>query len=390
MKHEILFVMSANSFGQLYRFTTFGESHGPLIGLVIDGCPANINLDLNFIQQQLDRRRPGQSKITTPRTEADQIQVKSGVIPTTCQGQECLVTTGAPLLLLIDNKDRDSSKYEKFKQYPRPSHVDYTAMARYGSNVDLRGSGRFSGRLTAPMVAAGSIAQLILNQWSELVGNPMVKIAGYTKQIGSIRDEQIYTVADMLKTRETNLVKTMNPGLAEKMIELIEAVRADQDSVGGIISCRVEGLPAGIGNPTFRSLESDIAAAIWSIPAVRGLQFGTGFQAVTMRGSEHNDAFEMVKGEVRTKTNHAGGIVGGISNGMPIVFDVAFKPTASISKQQDTVNLNACENTHLKIEGRHDPCIVPRAIPIVEAMTLNVIIDQLMLQGQIPAVIPEE
>ncbi len=353
-----------NSFGRKLVITIFGESHGKGIGVTIDGIPSDLEINKELIQKDLNRRRPGQSKISTPRDEKDEFQIISGV-----QNNK---TTGAPLTLFIENTNVRSKDYSLFRKIHRPSQIDYPALLRYGENVDLRGSGIFSGRLTAPIVMAGGIAKQILAKYN-------VQIGACVKQVGNIRDLGEYTVDEMQELTEKNIVRAVNPEVAKEMIDLIDSVRDEEDSIGGIVEVRVENYPKGIGDPWFQSLESMISWGITSIPAVRGIEFGTGFAAAEMKGSEHNDPYIInpITQKVETSTNNCGGIIGGISIGTPIVFRVAIKPTASIGKPQKTLDFETQEMTELKIEGRHDPCIVPRALVGIEAMTAIVLLDAL-------------
>jgi chorismate synthase len=356
--------METNSFGRKYRITIFGESHGPGIGVVVDGIPSGIEIDSIYIQAELNRRRPGQSSISTPRNEEDRFEFISGVQ----DGK----STGAAIAMMIRNKDTRSKDYDLFRKLPRPSHSDYPAILRYGQAVDLRGGGKFSGRITAGIVMAGAIAKQILFSHN-------VKLAGYVDQVGDIRDRQEYSVEEIHLSVEQNIVRTIKSDIAQRMIALIEQVKVDSDSIGGAVSIRIENFPPGIGDPWFHSLETDLAAGVMSIPATRGIEFGTGFQAASMRGSEHNDPYIWENGVITTKSNHAGGVIGGISVGTPITFRVAIKPTASIGKTQSTLNIETKQTEELKIEGRHDPCIVPRALIAIEAITAIVLVDHLLI-----------
>ena len=355
--------IGAHSFGRNFCITIFGESHGPGIGVVIDGIPADLLIDREAIQKDLTRRRPGQSRISTPRDEKDLFEVLSGL-----QNEK---TTGSPLTLYIRNKDTRSKDYSLFREIHRPSQIDYPALLRYGENVDLRGSGKFSGRLTAPIVMAGAVAKSLLKSAG-------VNLAAFVSQVGAVKDDGSYTCEQILDTVENTMVRTVDPKVAEDMIALIDKVRDDEDSVGGIVSVRVEQYPVGIGDPWFQSLDGDLAAAIMAIPATRGIEFGTGFKAAEMRGSAHNDMYILKDGKVATKTNHCGGIIGGISIGTPIEFRVPIKPTASIGVEQTTLNFKTKKMDSLKIEGRHDPCIVPRALVGIEAITAIVLADHLL------------
>ncbi len=364
-----------NSLGTIFKITSFGESHGKLIGVIIDGVPAGLKLDLDFLQRELDKRKPGQSKLTTPRYEPDNPEIMSGLFNN--------ITTGAPICLIIKNKNVDSSKYEKYKNFLRPSHVDYPALKKYGGYSDFRGSGRFSGRVTAGFVMAGAVAKQVLDLYN-------ISIFAYTKSIGEIIDNETYNFHELKKSislREKSQVRAINTEKAKLMENLIEEVKNQKDSVGGTIKCIVNGVPAGIGGPIFNSLESNISKGIFSIPAIKAIEFGAGFKASKMRGSEHNDPWISKNGKIQTVKNDSGGIIGGIATGMAIEFTLAVKPTATIGLHQKTVNIETMENVEIEITGRHDPCIVPRAIVVVEAMTAIVLLDQLLIEGLIPCVL---
>ncbi|MBD3195494.1 MAG: chorismate synthase [Candidatus Lokiarchaeota archaeon] len=367
--------MADNSIGRKFRISSFGESHGKIIGVLIDGIPAGLDLNLEFIQNELNKRKPGQSKLTTERKEDDEFTILSGIFNNK--------TTGAPICLVIENKDKDSSKYEKFKHILRPSHVDYSALKRYGGFADFRGSGRFSGRITAGFVMAGAIAKQILNLLD-------INMIAYTQSIGEIEDFENYESHDirkLMEKREKSLARTLNPKISEKMELLIQNIKNQKDSLGGTIQCLVKNFPAGVGGPVFNSLESDLAKGIFSIPAVKGIEFGAGFKSAKMKGSEHNDPWKVDNNSITTTKNDSGGIIGGISTGMPISFRVAIKPTASIGKKQKTVDIKNMKNIELELEGRHDPCILPRAVVIVEAITSVILVDHLICQGKIPEII---
>ncbi len=367
--------MGDNTFGERFKITSFGESHGNVVGIVIDGIPAGLDFDLSLIQMELDKRKPGQSDLTTSRSESDIAKLFSGVF----NGK----TTGAPICLIIENKDVDSSKYEEFKKILRPSQIDYSALKKYGGFADYRGSGRFSGRLTAAMVMAGALAKQVLRKFN-------ISIIAYTKSIGEIVDDESHKIdneKEIIDIREKSSVRALNSKKSAIMENLIKTVKNEKDSIGGTIKCIVKNIPAGIGRPVFNSLEANISKAIFSIPAVKGIEFGAGFKASIMKGSEHNDPWIIKDGEIKTEKNDSGGIIGGISMGMPIEFTVAFKPTATIGKSQKTVNIETMENTRIEITGRHDPCIVPRAIVVVEAMTAIVLLDELLIAGTIPQVL---
>ena len=350
----------ANTFGTLFTVTTWGESHGPAVGAVVDGCPPRLPLTAEDIQVELDRRRPGQSDIVTPRKEEDRVEFLSGVF----EGR----TTGTPISLLVRNADQRPSAYDEMRDKFRPSHADFTYQAKFGLR-DHRGGGRSSARETVGRVAAGAIARKVL----ALAGG--VEVRAFLTQVHDIAlPTDALAAFPTLAEVEATPVRCPHPETAARMIERIKAVRSDGDSVGGIIECRVRGLPAGLGEPVFDRLEADLAKAMLSLPATKGFELGSGFVGATLRGSEHNDAFEMRDGRVRTRTNRSGGTQGGISNGEELVFRTAFKPTATILQRQATVD-TAGAATELIGRGRHDPCVVPRAVPIVEAMTALVLLD---------------
>lgn len=355
-----------NTFGHLFRITTFGESHGGGVGVVIDGCPPLLEITQEEIQVELDRRRPGQSKITTPRKEADICEILSGVF----EGK----TLGTPIAMLVRNQDTRSQDYDEMTVKYRPSHADATYDAKYGIR-NWQGGGRSSARETIGRVAAGAIAKKILKQVAD------VEIVGYVKRIqnlDSIVDPNTVTMAEV----ESNIVRCPDAEAAEKMIELIEQVRREGDSIGGVVECVARNVPKGLGEPVFDKLEADLAKAVMSLPASKGFEIGSGFAGTLLTGSEHNDEFYMDNGEIRTRTNRSGGIQGGISNGENIILRVAFKPTATIRKEQHTVT-DTGEETVLAAKGRHDPCVLPRAVPMVEAMIALVLCDHLLRhQGQ--------
>lgn len=348
-----------NSFGHLFRITTWGESHGPAIGVTVDGCPPRLPITAAEIQAELDRRRPGQSDITTPRKEADSVEILSGVY----QG----MTTGTPICMLVRNTDQRSSAYNEMKAAFRPSHADFTYQTKFGVR-DPNGGGRSSARETIGRVAAGAIAKKILAGSGVEIRACVTRIHDIAAPAESLVD------FPSLDAIEANAVRCPDALTAEAMIERIKAVRSEGDSVGGVIQCRVRGVPVGLGEPVFDRLEADLAKAMLSLPATKGFEIGSGFDGTLLRGSEHNDLFENRDGRIRTVTNRSGGVQGGISNGEQIVFNVAFKPTATILQAQQTVNLDG-EPTELMGKGRHDPCVVPRAVPIVEAMTALVLLD---------------
>jgi len=346
----------SNSYGTLFRITTFGESHGHSIGVVIDGCPAGLELDEAFIQSELNRRKPGQSKITTQRKEEDAFKILSGVF----EGK----STGAPIAIVIENSDQRSKDYSHLENTFRPSHADYTYEAKYGFR-DHRGGGRSSARETAARVAAGAIAKLFLKKYA-------VEINAFVSQVGELKAPH-YTQLDLSKT-ENNMVRCPDPVMSEKMIALIDQVRLSRDTIGGVVTCVVKNAPVGLGEPVFDKLHAELGKAMLSINAVKGFEYGSGFEGVKLHGSQHNDEFYNEGGKIKTKTNHSGGIQGGISNGEDIYFNVAFKPVATIMQDQQSVDKEGNEVT-VAGKGRHDPCVVPRAVPIVEAMAALVTAD---------------
>jgi len=349
-----------NSFGNLFRITTFGESHGPLIGVVVDGCPSGIKVDEKFIQKELDRRRPGQSRITTARKESDKVEIVSGLF----EGR----TTGMPIAMLIANSDTRSKDYSHIAKSFRPSHADFTYFRKFGLR-DYRGGGRSSARETALWVAAGALAKIILKKIK-------VKINAYVSSIGDIEAPH-YSKLNLKRT-ESNIVRCPDSAAAKKMIELIEKTRKGRDTVGGTITCIANNVPPGLGEPVFEKLHANLGKAMLSINAVKGFEYGSGFAGTHMKGSEHNDEFFEEGGKVRTKTNFSGGIQGGISNGEEIYFRVAFKPVATLMKPQKSVNEKK-KSVTVEGRGRHDPCVVPRAVPIVEALTALVLLDFYLL-----------
>lgn len=349
----------SNSFGKIFKITSFGESHGSAIGAIIDGCPAGLEIDEAFIQNELNRRKPGQSKITTQRKEDDTFRILSGVF----EGK----STGMPIALVIDNQDQRSKDYSHLENTFRPSHADYTYQTKYGIR-DHRGGGRSSARETAARVAAGAIAKLLLK-------NSNILVSAFVSQVGELKAPH-YTELDLSKT-EDNIIRCPDPQTAEKMIALIDQVRLDRDTIGGIVTCVIRNTPVGLGEPVFDKLHAELGKAMLSINAVKGFEYGSGFEGITLRGSQHNDTFFKEGERIRTKTNHSGGIQGGISNGEDIYFNVAFKPVATIMQDQQTVDQSGNEVT-VSGKGRHDPCVVPRAVPIVEGMAALVLADFLL------------
>lgn len=356
--------MTGNSFGKLFKITTCGESHGGAVGVIIDGCPAGLEISEMEIQKELDRRKPGQSAITTPRKEQDLIRIFSGVF----EGK----TTGAPILLLSYNVDMHPEDYEELKKVYRPSHADYTYLMKYGRR-DFRGSGRASARETLARVASGAIAKKYLKQ------NLNIEILSYVEQVGSICSEVDYKNVT-IENIENNIIRCPDQNAAEKMIQFIEKIKNEGDSIGGIIKGIIRNVPAGLGEPVFDKLSADLGKAMLSINAVKGFEIGSGFNGITMRGSEHNDPFVIENDKIKIKNNHAGGTLGGISTGEDIYFRVAFKPVSTISQKQKTVNLEH-QPVEFQATGRHDPCVLPRAVPIVDAMSALVIMDHFLRQN---------
>ncbi len=350
-----------NTIGTLFRLTSFGESHGVALGGVIDGMPSGIEVDMNFVQAELDRRRPGQSKIVTPRNEKDRVEILSGIF----EGK----TTGTPIGFVIYNDNQHSSDYDNMREVYRPSHADYTYESKYGIR-DHRGGGRSSARETVSRCVAGAFAKLALRQYG-------IKVMAYTAQVGPLKmDSEQYEDVDFTKI-EDNAVRCPDQELAQKMYDYIAQIKAEGDSVGGVVSCYATGVPVGLGEPVFNKLHADLGAAMLSINAAKGVEFGMGFDGVGQRGSECNDAFYVGANSVMTHTNNSGGIQGGISNGQPIFMRVAFKPVATLLKDVHTINRNLKEVV-LKAKGRHDPCVLPRAVPIVEAMAAIILLDHLL------------
>ncbi len=351
-----------NTIGRIFRLTSFGESHGPAIGGIIDGCPPGVVLDREFIQQELNRRRPGQSAITTPRKESDEVEFLSGIYEDT--------TTGTPIGFIIRNNNQHSSDYDNLKEVFRPSHADYTYQTKYGIR-DHRGGGRSSARETIARCVAGAVAKLALKSMG-------IRITAYTSQVGPIRVERSYSELN-LDEIESNPVRCPDPDTAEKMISLIQEVKAEGDTIGGVITCVCKGVPPGLGEPVFGKLHASLGNAMLSINAVKGFEYGMGFEGTQYRGSQLNDSFFNKNGNIGIRTNRSGGILGGISSGEDIYFRVAFKPVATLLREQPTVDIHGNE-TVLKARGRHDACVLPRAVPIVEAMAAITLLDHFLLQ----------
>ena len=346
-----------NSFGNILRLTTFGESHGKAIGGVIDGFPAGVAIDMDFVQAELNRRRPGQSRITTSRSEDDKVELLSGIF----NGR----STGSPIGFVVWNKNQQSSDYSEMQSVYRPSHADYTYKLKYGIR-DYRGGGRSSARETISRVVGGALAKLALRQLG-------IRITAYTSQVGGIKLEENYTAYD-LSLVETTPVRCPDPAKAKEMEDYIYKVKEEGDTIGGVVTCVIQGCPIGLGEPVFGKLQSALASGMLSINAAKAFEYGEGFKGLKMKGSEQNDIFYNNNGRVETRTNHSGGIQGGISNGQDIYFRVAFKPVATVLMEQHTVNIDG-QDTTLKARGRHDPCVLPRAVPIVEAMAAMTILD---------------
>lgn len=352
--------MPGNSFGDIFRITSFGESHGESIGVVIDGCPPGVKIDLEFLQAEMDRRKPGQSPIVTQRKESDRIHLLSGVF----EG----ISTGHPIAILIHNEQQKSQDYDHIREQFRPSHADYTYHVKYGIR-DHRGGGRSSARETACRVAAGAIAKLILSEYG-------IQIRAYVSQVGDIKVEKSWDALDLSLT-EQNEVRCPDLEKATQMIQLIRDVRKEGDSVGGIVTCVILHCPPGLGEPVFDRLQADLGKAVLSINACKGFEYGSGFEGAKMRGSKHNDLFFRDDSGIHTRSNHSGGIQGGISNGMPIYFRAAFKPVGTLMRDQESINTRG-ETVIVQGKGRHDPCVLPRAVPIVEAMAALVVVDHLL------------
>ncbi len=355
----------SSTYGENLKLSIFGQSHGAAIGMTLDGIPAGLPVDLEALQAFLNRRAPGQNDYSTPRKEEDRPEFLSGLL----DGHTC----GAPLAAIIRNTNTRSGDYSNLKDCPRPGHADYTAQVKYGGCQDAAGGGHFSGRLTAPLCIAGGLCK----QWLEARG---IRVGAHIAAIAGVEDDAFDPMCPQLEAVNTDF-PVLNPQAGAKMREAVSAARMSLDSVGGIVECAVTGLPAGLGEPMFGGVEGRIAQIVYGIPAVKGVEFGIGFEAANLRGSENNDPFRMENGKVVTATNHCGGILGGITNGMPLLFRAAIKPTPSVSQVQQSVSLSLGENRELVVKGRHDPCIVPRAVPVVEAAAAIAIFDLLLQNG---------
>ena len=354
-----------STYGDKIKLTVFGESHGEGIGAVLENVPSGYTIDMDKVLVQMARRAPGKDRTATTRLEKDFPNVKSGIL----NG----VTTGAPIACFIENTNTRSGDYSNLLTKPRPGHADYTAYVKYNGKNDIRGGGHFSGRLTAPIVFAGAVVRQVLEQKG-------IKIAAHIASIGNVRDERFNPVDipdELIQRLNTEAFALIDKEKENAMRDEVEKARLDLDSIGGVVECAIKGMPVGIGGPLFDGIEGKISSAVFGIPAVKGVEFGSGFECAKTRGSENNDSFIIEDGKVKTVTNNCGGILGGISDGMPIIFRAAFKPTPSIAKEQNTVDLSTGENTTLSIKGRHDPCIVPRAVSVVEAVAALAIFDMI-------------
>ena len=364
----------SSEFGKNIQVTIFGQSHAPAIGVCVDGLPAGERVDLEELDRFLSRRAPGHSDLSTPRKEADRPKIHCGLVDG--------VTCGAPLAAVIENTNTRSQDYDRLRDVPRPGHADYTAQVRYGGWQDAAGGGHFSGRLTAPLCIAGGIALQILARRG-------IRVDAHIQSIAGIQDKPFCPTGEkgeLLDGLKVASLPVLDPEAGARMRQRILEARRQGDSVGGVVECMVTGLPAGLGGPLFGGMESRVAAVIFGIPAVKGVEFGAGFRAAEMPGSEHNDPFAVEDGQICTTTNHAGGVLGGITTGMPLVFRAAFKPTPSIAREQDSVSMSRMEPEKLRVPGRHDPCVVPRAVPVVEAAAALVALDALL---DAPAVLPD-
>jgi chorismate synthase len=366
--------LAGNSIGKEFVVTSFGESHGKIVGVIIDGCPAGLPLTEADVQAEVDKRIPKQPKIVSERIEKDKVQILSGVF----NG----FTTGAPIMMTVANKDVDSSDYEAMKDLPRPGHADYTARVKYGGFNDYRGGGRFSGRVTVALILAGAVAKKLLNQVD-------IDVFAYTKAIGNVKLRKSLSFEEVRSRRYETAVRCPDIDCAKKMEDAIVSARKEGDSLGGIIEIIAANVPVGVGEPLFDALDAEITKTLFTIPAVKGVEFGAGFKAAELKGSENNDAFQLLSGKVITLTNNHGGVLGGISSGMPIVVRIAVKPTPSIAKEQQTVVLSTMENATLKVRGRHDPCVVPKAVPAAESAVAITLADHMIRAGLIPKVLKE-
>jgi chorismate synthase len=366
--------LAGNSIGKEFTITSFGESHGKFVGVVVDGCPSGLPLSEADFQEDLDRRIPAEPKIVSARIEKDAAKILSGVF----NG----FTTGAPIAMIVENKETKSSDYDAIKDHPRPGHSDYSARIRYGGFNDYRGGGRFSGRVTVAIILAGIIAKKLLSRYN-------IDVLAYTIAIGKVKTDKAFSTAEIRKNRYAAATRCPDLECSQKMEEAIIAARRSDNSLGGIVECITLNMPPGVGDPLFDTLDGDLSKAIFAVPAVKGVEFGVGFKAAALMGSENNDAFLMKGGKVVMATENAGGILGGLSSGMPIVIRVAIKPTPSIGKAQKTVDLSSMKNAELNMKGRHDPCVVPKAVPAIEAAVAVTLADHLIRGGIIPKILKE-
>lgn len=364
--------MAANSIGKEFAVTLFGESHGKCVGIVVDGCPAGLSLTEKDIQKELEKRVPPKPEIVSGRIEEDIVEILSGVF----EGY----TTGAPICTLVWNKEAVPSDYDSIRDLPRPGHADYVARVKYGGFNDYRGGGRFSGRITVAFVMAGTIAK-------KLLATMGVEVLAYATAIGDVKLDRAPAIDEIRRNTYQNAVRCPDSKCAKAMEEAILKAKSEGDSLGGIVECTALNVPAGAGEPIFDSLDADIAKILFTVPAVKGVEFGAGFRAASLKGSENNDEYVIEKGRVVTLTNNAGGILGGLSNGMPITVRVAIKPTPSIRKEQKTVDLSKMEETTMQIKGRHDSCVVPKAVPVIESAVAIVLADHMIRGGFIPKVL---
>jgi len=367
-------LLEGNSIGKKFVITCFGESHGRCVGVVVDGCPSGLPLSEKDIQKELDKRIPPQTEIVSARREKDIVEILSGTFND--------FTTGAPVCTLVWNKDVIPDEYDLMKDTPRPGHADYPAQIKYGTFNDYRGGGRFSGRITVAFVMAGAIAKKLLGLFG-------VEVLAYAIEIGNVKTSKSLAIKEIRGNTYKTSVRCPDMASAKEMEEAILKAKREGDSVGGIVECTALNVPVGVGEPLFDSLDADVAKMLFDVPAVKGVEFGAGFEAARLRGSENNDPFAIRGGKIVTLTNNAGGVLGGLSSGMPIVVRTAIKPTPSISKEQKTVDLSKMEETTIKVKGRHDPCVVPKAVPVIESAVAIVLADHMLRAGIIPKVLRE-
>jgi chorismate synthase len=367
--------MAGNSIGKEFAVTTFGESHGKYVGVVVDGCPAGLPLSEEDFQAELDRRIPVEPKIVSGRIEKDVATILSGIF----NG----FTTGAPIAIMVENKKVDSSDYEVIKDLPRPGHADYPARVKYGSFNDYRGGGRFSGRVTVAIIMAGAVAKKLLSRFG-------VDVLAYTRVVGKVKSDKKFSAKEICENKYSAVTRCPDLTCAQKMEQAIVNAAKEGDSIGGIVECIALNVPTGVGDPLFDSLDADLAKALFNVPAVKGVEFGLGFAIAELKGSENNDPYFMQSGKVETSSNNMGGILGGISSGMPIMIRVAIKPTPSIAKAQNTINLSILKDASLSVKGRHDPCVVPKAVPAVESAVAITLADHMIRAGFIPKVLERQ